>query len=265
MSNNRETCQGGKTKIALFDGFLSSLFATINSGKFWRCIRWCDEGRTVLITSPILFERVVLQSNEWKLQLNINDFASFVNLLAQLGFEKVLNQRRSKVQKFRHPDFRKNWGNFQTTAKKSAEPTRERMPEENPEDSAKCSRKERERNLTQEAKRQRNVSFNNGSKLTAMKRKTNGDNNGETFTHVKKRKIAVPATAGTSTNHDTFNQPMRSTYIADELIAAEALLSLSKPAVFERYSAVELMAAQSLLDLSNSCVQMRSVQELEAA
>ena len=55
----------------------------------------------VLIPSPELFEREVLQREEWKRQLDIDGFASFVDVLFQVGFEKVLNQRPSKVQRFR--------------------------------------------------------------------------------------------------------------------------------------------------------------------
>ena len=106
MSNDRKTYQDGKTKEFQTEKFFSALSATINPGKFWRCIRWCDGGSTVLITSPVLFEREVLQREQWKLQLKVNDFASFTDLLKQVGFEKVLSQRPSKVQKFRHPDER---------------------------------------------------------------------------------------------------------------------------------------------------------------
>ena len=71
----------------------SCLFVAMNSGKFWRCVRWCDEGSTVLITSPVLFEKQVLESAEWKQHLKIKNFDSFVDSLQQTGFKEVLNQR----------------------------------------------------------------------------------------------------------------------------------------------------------------------------
>lgn len=81
----------------------SCLFVVMNSGKFWRCVRWCDEGSTVLITSPVLFEKQVLESAEWKQHLKIKNFDSFVDSLQQTGFKEVLNQKSSKVQKVSAP------------------------------------------------------------------------------------------------------------------------------------------------------------------
>ena len=60
---------------------------------------------------------------------------------------------------------------------------------------------------------------------------------------------------------------MRRIYSAEEMTAAQALLSLSTPVVFANYTAMELMAAKSRVNLSRSCIvsQERSVQELAVA
>ena len=62
----------------------------------------------MLVTSPVLIKKQVLQSAEWKHQLKIKDFDSFGYSLQQTGFKKVLNQRSSKMQKIQHPDFGKD-------------------------------------------------------------------------------------------------------------------------------------------------------------
>ena len=272
MSSDRETYQDDKKKELLTDEFFSALSDAINSGKFWRCIRWCDGGSTVLITSPVHFEREVLQSLEqWKLQLKVNDFASFIDLLKQVGFEKVLSQRPSKVQKFRHRYFTKNYRGFQHVAKEKAEPNRKRKlsEEESLEFSTTGSVKEnnQEANLAQLVKRQRKVTFEDESARVAKKRKRNFTNGEEMSTHGKKRKIAVPVTLSAPIKHDTFRKQMRRVYSADKMTAAQALLSLSTPVLFANYTAMELMAAQTLVNLSRSCIvsQERSVRDLEAA
>jgi len=270
MSNMRKTSQDAKNREPFWDGFFSALFAAINSGKFWRCIRWCDEGSTVLITSPGLFEREVLQSEGWKLQHNINNFTNFVALLKQLGFKQLVNQRPSKVQKFRHPQFTKDCRDILTEATKRYKTQRKRkMPEnENPKRNSTCPAKEKnqERNLAQRSKRQRKFNFDSGneSAKTAMKRKRKAGNSSEISTPVKKQKSAV--TANVPISKGTPSQ-MRGIYSAEEMTAAQALLSLSTPVVFANYTAMELMAAQCLIDLSRSSVvpRRRTVQELEAA
>ena len=274
MSSDRETYQDGKKKEFLTDEFFSALSATINSGKFWRCIRWCDGGSTVLITSPVLFEREVLQREQWKLQLKVNDFASFTDLLKQVGFQNVLSQRPSKVQKFRHRDFTKNCRGFQHVVKERAEPNRKRKLSE--EESLELGttglvkeKKEnnQEANLVQFVKRQRKVTFEDEGAKMAKKRKRNCTNGEEMSAHGKKRKIAVPVTPSAPIKDDTFSKQMRRIYSEEEMTASQALLSLSTPVVFANYTAMELMAAQSLINLSRSCIvsQERSVRELEAA
>ena len=268
MSSNIKTSQNGKNRReSLCDGFFSSLFSVINSGKFWRCIRWCHKGRTVLITSPTLFEREVLQTKEWKLQQDINDFTNFVALLKQLGFKPVTNQRQSKVQKFQHPQFTKDCGGILTEATKRDETQRKRkIPEnENAECSAACSTKEK-RNPAQKSKRQRifNFELRDENATTAEKRNRKAGNSSEISTPVKKQKATVISSA--PVDKETPSQ-MRRNYSAEEMTVAQALLSLSTPVVFANYKAAELMAAQCLVDLSKFCVapRRRTVQELEAA
>ena len=225
----------------------------------------------MLITSPVLFEREVLQREQWKLKLKVNAFPHFADLLKQVGFEKVVSQRPSKVQKFRHPDFKKDCGNLQQVAKVRAEPKRKRKisEEENLELGAACSMKLRnqEGNLAQKAKRKRKVTFEDESAMAAKKRKRGVTNGEEMSTHSTKRKTAVPVTPSAPVKYDTHSKQLRRIYSADEMTAAQALLSLSTPVVFVNYTAMELMAAQSLVNLSRSCIvsQERSVQELEAA
>ena len=105
MTKKQRNCGVVDKTFNQSDDVFSCLFAVMNSAKFWRCVRLCDRGSTVLVTSPSLFEKHVLQSAEWKQHLKIKDFDSFV--FQQTGFMEVLNQRSWKVQKFRHPDFKK--------------------------------------------------------------------------------------------------------------------------------------------------------------
>lgn len=112
MTKKETSCGDMDKAVSYSDDVFSFLSAVINSGKFWRCNRWCHDGSTVLITSPVLFEKRILQRMKWKLQLKIATFYSFVDSLQEVGFQKVLNQRSSKVQKFRYPDFKKGCENF---------------------------------------------------------------------------------------------------------------------------------------------------------
>ena len=270
MSNNRRAHRDDKRKGFQSDEVFSLLFTTINCGKFWRCIRWCDEGRAVLITSPMLFERDVLQREEWKLRRNVYDFAGFVDLLIQVGFEKILNHRPSKLQKFRHPEFKKDCVN-QTVAEERAEEKRKRKlsEEDNFQLGAAVSKKDKngKRSSAQKVKRQRNATFEDNSARTAKKRKRESTNGEEVSAHGKKRKSAVPDIRSVPTECYTSSQQTGRIYSAEEMTAAQALLSLSTPVVFANYSVMELMAAQGLINLSRSCVlpQGRSVRELEAA
>ena len=250
--------------------FFSSLLDVINSGRFWRCIRWNDEGSTVLITSPLLFEREILRNAEKKLQFNMSDFASFVDLLMQLGFEKVLNQRPLKVQKFRHPCFKRESGKLQKTAVKRGDLQRERkmLDEEDRQDKSTSANKKKalKRNLEQKVKRKGELDLCDDSARTAGKRKRSGEKSSEISVPVKKRKSAERDLASVLRNHDTPTQQMCRIYSAEEISAAKTLFSLSAPVIFANYTAVELMVAQSLVDVSRSFVvsQLRSIQELKA-
>ena len=84
----------------------SLLLDTISSGKYWRCIRWSDQGTIILITSPKLFEKEVLPGVLKELRLK--DFLSFADVLYRIGFQRVFTSRPSKVYKFHHPLFQKN-------------------------------------------------------------------------------------------------------------------------------------------------------------
>ena len=206
---------------------------------------------------------------EWKLQRNFCDFAGFVDLLIQVGFEKILNHRPSKLQKFRHPEFKKDCAN-QTVAEERAEEKRKRklFEEENFELGAAVSNKAKNerRNSAHKVKRQRHVTFEDNSTRT-KKRKRDNTNGEEVSTHGKKRKSAVTGIRSVPTECYTSGQLTGRIYSAEEVTAAQALLSLSTPVVFANYSVMELMAAQGLINLSRSCVlpQGRSVRELEAA
>ena len=160
----------------------SCLFTVMNSGKFWRCVRWCDEGRTVLITSPVLFQKQVLQSAEWKQQLNIKDFDSFVDLLQQTGFKEVLNQRSSKVRKFRHPDFWKGSENVLSIGgdeeRENAKRKRKAKEQEHAGSSGGVAVKEENylNDLEKKAKRHRVAALEDINTRTGSKRKRSTGN-----------------------------------------------------------------------------------------
>jgi len=127
-----------------FASFRSLLYAILTSRKHWRCIRWCDNGTAVLITSPQLFEREVLRRE--LTTLNLQDFASFVKMLKTIGFQRVLSARLSKTQKFRHPGFQIN-GKDVTNDKKGKEKEETRGTE-------KRNMTEKERDETRPRERQ---------------------------------------------------------------------------------------------------------------
>ena len=83
----KETNCGDVKKTAnQSDHVFSCLFAVMNSDKLWRCVRCCDKGSMVLVTSPVLIEKQVLQSAEWKQQLKIKHFDTFGYSLQETGF-----------------------------------------------------------------------------------------------------------------------------------------------------------------------------------
>lgn len=145
-------------------------------------------------TSPVLFEKEVLKTVEWKQRLNVDDFASFADLLVQVSFQKVLNQRLSKVQQFWHPDFRKGGINLQAMVMERAELRRERkMSQEQKSEFSVANLSEKvKREAADPAQRvnwQRKKTFDDDSAdstRTAKRRK--GE---EKATHGKRRKIAI--------------------------------------------------------------------------
>ena len=263
MVNGRNRSQEKKNGKSNFEfGFFSSLAAVINCGEFWRFIRWCDGGSTLLITSPVLFERDVLQNDNQELLPNVKDFASFVDALVKVGFEKVLSDRLSKVQKFRHPCFKKDEEIPQRATVKRAELKRKMQIE------GKC--RKRSTSVEKEKLPQRlaqSLNWSNDSARRAVKRKRNAEYSSDFSASFKKRMDGEDFPSIESTNRDKPAQRMRRIDTAEEVTAAQALLSLSIPVLLlSNYTAVELVAAQSLLNLSTSCAvrQQRSVRELES-
>ena len=263
MVNGRDRSQEKKNGKSNFEfGFFSSLAAVINSGEFWRCIRWCDGGSTLLITSPVLFERDVLQNKHQELLPNVKDFPSFVDALVKMGFEKVLSERLSKVQKFRHPRFKKDEEIPRRAAEKRAELKRKMQIEGNCQKRSTPVEKEK---LTQRVAQSLNSSKDRARR--AVKRKRNAEYSSDFSASVKKKKNGEDFPSIMSTSRDEPAQRMRRMDTAEEVTAAQALLSLSIPVLLlSNYTAVELVAAQSLLNLSKSCAvrQQRSVRELES-
>ena len=258
MVNGRYRSQEKKTGKSNFEfGFFSSLAAVINSGEFWRCIRWCDRGSTLLITSPILFERDVLQNKHQELLPNVKDFPSFVDALVKMGFEKVLSERLSKVQKFRHPCFKKD----EEIPRRADEKTKMQIEGNCQKRSTPVEKEKLARRVAQ------SLNSSNDRVRRAEKRKRNAEYSSDFSASVKKRKNGEDFPSIVSTSRDKPAQRMRRMDTAEEVTAAQALLSLSMPVLLlSNYTAVELVAAQSLLDLSKSCAvrQQRSVRELES-
>ena len=263
MVTGRYRSQEKKNGNSNFEfGFFSSLAAVINSGEFWRCIRWGDRGSTLLITSPILFERDVLQNKHQELLPNVKDFPSFVDALVKMGFEKVLSEKLSKVQKFRHPCFKEDEEIPRRAAEKRAELKRKVQIEGNCQKRSTPVEKEK---LTRRVAQ--SLNSNNDSARRAAKRKRNAEYSSDFSASVKERKNGEDFPSIVSTSRDKPAQRMRRMDTAEEVTAAQALLSLSMPVLLlSNYTAVELVAAQSLLDLSKSCAvrQQRSVRELES-
>ena len=267
----KETITGDVEKsVAQSDDLLSCLFAVMNSGKYWRCIRWCDEGSTVLITSPVLFEKQVLQSAEWKPQLKIKNFDSFVDSLQQTGFKEVLNQRSSKVQKFRHPDFKKDSENVLSVGgheeREEAKRKRKAKEEENAgfSDGVAVKEENYSKDLEKKAKRHRIVVLEDNNTRAGSKRKRNAENR-KVSTHGKKQKTAIHCAPSDPIAEKTPNQQLRRIYSAAEKTAAHALLNLSVPIIFANYHrAMELMAVQSLFHFFKLSKE-RNIEEFDAA
>ena len=267
----KETIRRDVEKTFEQTGDLSSrLFAVMNSSKFWRCVRWCDEGSTVLINSPVLFEKQVLESAEWKQKLKIKNFHSFVDSLQQTGFKEVLNQRSSKVQKFRHPDFRVDRENVLSISghkeRESAKRKRKANEEANAgfSDGVAVEEENYSKDLEKKAKRHRVAVLEDNNTRTGSKGRRNPGNR-KVSAHSKKQKSAVQCASSDPIADKPASQQLRRVNSADEKTAAHALLNLSVPVIFASYyTNMELMAAQSMFHFFE-LLQERSIEELDAA
>lgn len=238
------------------------LFAILTSGKYWRCIRWCDHGTTVLITSPRLFEREVLQRD--MKGLNLKNYAGFVKMLKTVGFQHVLSARPSKTQKFRHPCFQINSKEVSVgkTGKERDETKRGRKPQ----------RMEKERNETRRGRKRPTIdteskcvknNFETPQKIkqrgqdpaedfggrTAVERKrdTTEPMDEELVAKTKRKKLNTQVSAA---NQNPPQLCMAGGYSLDEITAAQALLGLSTS---------EITAVQALLGLSTGVVFMQNI------
>ena len=145
----------------------------------------------------MLFEKQVLQSTEWKQQLKIKDFECFVDSLQQIKFRKVLNQRSSKVQTFRHPGFRKDSKNALSVGgheeREKAKRKRKAKEDENAgfSDGVAIKEENYSKNLEKKPKQHRAVVLEDNNIRTESKRKRNPENREEVSTHGKEQKAAV--------------------------------------------------------------------------
>lgn len=232
-------------KESRFASVQSMLFAILRSGKYWRCIRWCDSGTTVLITSPRLFEREVLPK-EMK-GLNLKNFASFVKMLKTVGFQRVLSARPSKTQKFRHPCFQINSkevsGDKMGKGRKETGRGRKRQMIHT---ESKCFKKNFE--TPQKIKRRGEEPTEGFSGRTAVKRKrdTAEPVDQELFSKAKRKKPNTPV----STANQNPPQQRMTGFSLDEITAAQAILGLSTG---------EITAPQALLDLSTTVVFVQNI------
>ena len=245
MKNIERFCRNEERTAYQSGDVFSLLFTAINSGQFWRCIRWCDKGTTVIITSPINFENHVLRREEWKQQLKVQDFVTFLGFLQQVGFEKVSSQRPSKVQKFRHPDFKKDNENLQKLVNREEKEKTKRKRRISEAESVvlRAVRSVKDQNRTgnqeQKVKLQRMVALDdNNTSRRGKKRKRSDANGDEMSTHCKKQKPIQLKGRDAGTHNTPREEQLRKSHSADEMAAVQALLSLAKP---------ELLAAQSFL------------------
>ena len=270
---------GKKSRFATVQ---SLLFAILTSGKYWRCIRWCDNGTAVLITSPQLFEREVLRGGELK-ALNLMDFATFAKMLKTIGFQRVLSARTSKAQKFRHPG-------FQINGKKVNDDKKGKEKEE--------TKGKRKRSMTRkkrdETRRQRQVAGTESKRFkkdfetpkktkrrgkmvnedlrgrTAVKRKRDPKEmtTNENYVHAKKQKQNTFTTVSSANHTCNPNQVrMPRGYCLEEITAAHAMLGLLTSIISMQNFPVHVMLAHNLVDSYKSLVLFvkRSAREIEAA
>ena len=267
---------GKKSRFATVQ---SLLFAILTSGKYWRCIRWCDNGTAILITSPQLFEREVLR-RELK-ALNLKDFASFVKMLKTIGFQRVLSARTSKTQKFRHPGFQIN-GKKVTDDKTGKAKEETKGKRKRSMTGAKRGETGRERQVSGTESKCFKKNFEKAKKTkqrgkmvdedlrgrTAVKRKRDPKEMmaNENYDHFKKQKQNTITTVS-STSHNPNQQRMPRRYSLEEITAAHAMLGLSASVVSMQNFPVNVMLPHNLVDSYKSSVLFvtRSAREIEAS
>lgn len=250
----------------------SLLLDIISSGKYWRCIRWSDQGTIILITSPKLFEKEVLPGVLKELRLK--DFLSFADVLYRIGFQRVFTSRPSKVYKFRHPLFQKNSNgncargeNENSVAHYGLRQNRKRkMVGELPHnsDGKEISTKEsRSEPSEPDLKRQRK------SEESCPGERVKGvDKESKIFKQGAKKSLVNQCTAFTEQKG---KQPvMNHMYSPSEINAAHGLLSLASTTAVQfgkNVSQMGIEAARSLYDLFSSTVffRERKIRELDAA
>ena len=258
------------------DNLISLLHAVITSGKYWRCIRWCNQGTTIIITSPKLFEKEVLRGD--MKELSLKDFSSFADVLLRAGFQRVPNPRPSKVYKFCHPRLQKNSNGICAFAKDAGRIEQNGLQRQRKRkmacDNDNSGINDKNSNLTgplvkKHRKLTPTVSKDTFFEDTVGTRKVEND---KVFIRGKRKSLFNPGTSSTSANQTLADkQVVHRVYSPLEMIAAHALLSLASTPVVQfghnHVSQIELMAAKSLYDLSRSSVFFgkRSVRELVAA
>lgn len=268
---------GKKSRFATVQ---SLLFAILTSGKYWRCVRWCDNGTAVLITSPQLFDREVLRGGELK-ALNLKDFATFAKMLKTIGFQRVLSARISKTQKFRHPGFQIN-GKKVTDDKKGKEKEETKGKRKRSMTRKKRDETRRQRQVTGTESKRFKKDFETPKKTKRRSKMVNEDLRGRTavkrkrdpkemttnenYVHAKKQKQSKFTTVS-SANHDPNQERMPRGYCLEEITAAHAMLGLLTSVVSMQNFPEHVMLAHNLVDSYKSLVLFvkRSAREIEAA
>lgn len=276
---DRTENQSRMRKKSRFASFQSLLFTILTSEKYWRSIRWCDNGTAVLIPSPQLFEREVLRREltAWKLK----DFASFVKMLKTIGFQRALSARTSKTQKFRHPRFqvdgkevtgykleekkeqKRKKGKRQMKAKQRHEKKRERQ-----ETGIESNGFKKSFETPKTIKRRGEVVTEALRGRTVVKRKRNAKElmNNKHYVYAKRQRQNTCATVS-SANQNPPQQPIPRSYCPEEITTAQAMLGLSAPVVFMQNIPVNVMLVHTWVDSYKSFVLFaeRGAREIEAA
>ncbi|XP_022804300.1 uncharacterized protein LOC111341572 [Stylophora pistillata] len=253
----------------------SLLRDALSSGKYWRCIRWCNQGTTMLITSSKLFEKEVLLGVLKELRLK--DFSSFADMVYKIGFQRVPTSRPSKVYKFRHPLFQLNCNggracdeNANSVELKGLQQNRKRkmMGElTHDSDGKDISNRESHSELLEPGlKRQRkSEEILSGERLKAVVKESKISRWGV------KECLVKPCTLFVSANQcSARKQPVLNRYSLSEIIAAHGLLNLASTTAVQfgiNDSPMGLDTARRLYDLFWCAVfiKERNIRELDAA